>query len=116
MKVQDLKVWHEAIGLAEIVYQITEALPRSEEYGLKAQLRRAAVSVASNLAEGHGRFSRGEMRSFLRYARGSAAELSTQLELAVRLGLLSESDAGKAREPLRRVLGMLTAFLKVLEA
>ena len=76
------------MSLVEVVYRDTENLPRDEVFGLRAQIRRAAVSVPSNIAEGSGRNSSGELRQFMGIASGSLAELETQLELAVRLGFL----------------------------
>jgi four helix bundle protein len=78
--------------LAEAVYGATARLPDSERFGLTSQLRRAVVSIASNIAEGHARQARADYLRFLRMARGSVAEVSTQLELAHRLHLL-EKDA-----------------------
>jgi four helix bundle protein len=86
---RDLHVWQKAMLLAEEVYAATGTFPKEEVYGLTAQMRRAAVSVASNIAEGQGRHSRGEFLQFLGHARGSLAELSTQVTLAGRLKLVS---------------------------
>ena len=80
---RDLIAWREAMPLVEVVYRETQNLPRDETFGLRAQIRRAAVSVPSNLAEGSGRNSSGELRQFVGIASGSLAELETQLELAV---------------------------------
>jgi len=93
----DLLAWREAMSLVELVYRDTENLPRDEVFGLRAQIRRAAVSVPSNLAEGSGRNSTGELRQFVGIACGSLAELETQLELAVRLGFLG-ADATVIRQ------------------
>jgi four helix bundle protein len=86
---RDLQIWQKAVDLAVHVYQITETFPKSEVYGLASQMRRAAVSVASNIAEGHSR-SQAELSHFLSIARGSLAELETQLEIAQRIGYLSQ--------------------------
>lgn len=86
---RNLLAWREAMSLVEAVYRDTGDFPRDEAFGLKAQIRRAAVSVPSNIAEGSGRNSSGELRHFVGIACGSLAELETQLELAVRLGFLS---------------------------
>jgi four helix bundle protein len=79
---RDLLVWQRAMSLARAVYLETEALPQKELFGLQSQMRRAAVSVPSNIAEGHGRLNDGHLRQFLATARGSVFELQTQLELA----------------------------------
>jgi four helix bundle protein len=75
---QDLRAWQRAIELAERVYAVTSTLPQSEMHGLKSQMRRCAVSVSSNIAEGQGRSTRGEFHQFLGHARGSLYELETQ--------------------------------------
>jgi len=83
---RDLDVWRLGLDLAEAVYQCTSSFPKSELFGLTAQMRRAAVSVPSNIAEGRSRSSTKEFLQFLSIALGSLAELETQFELAVRLG------------------------------
>lgn len=83
----DLFAWREAMTLVELIYRRTAAFPKEEVYGLAAQMRRSAVSVPSNIAEGAGRNSSKEFVQYLGIASGSLAELETQLELAVRLGL-----------------------------
>jgi len=87
---RDLFAWREAMVLVELVYRATASFPREEMFGLTAQLRRAAVSVPSNIAEGAGRNSSREFIQFLGITCGSLAEVETQLELAVRLRLLDE--------------------------
>ena len=82
---RELIVWQKAMMLAESVYAVAKALPDVERFGLAGQMRRAAVSVPSNIAEGHERRSRAEYRRFIAIACGSLAELETQLELAQRL-------------------------------
>ena len=79
---RDLQVWQRAIQLSVATYRLTKDFPREELYGLSSQIRRAAISVPSNIAEGHGRLSTGEYRQFLGIARGSNFELQTQLEIA----------------------------------
>ena len=87
-----LMVWQEAVRLVESVYRITRAFPGDEIFGLTSQLRRSAVSVPSNIAEGAGRNSTKELVQFLGVASGSLAELDTQLEIACRLGYLNSSS------------------------
>jgi four helix bundle protein len=77
---RDLIAWQKAMSAAQDVYRITEAFPKSEQFGLTAQMRRAAVSVPSNIAEGHGRLTDKGFKVFLAQARGSAYELETQLD------------------------------------
>ena len=90
---QDLRVWQEAIKLAVAIYGTTEKFPKQELYGLTSQIRRAAVSVASNIAEGKGHRSSREFCNFLFHARGSLLELQTQLIIARELKYLSQTDA-----------------------
>lgn len=87
---RDLIAWQKAFSLVTEVYRDTEAFPKNEMYGLTSQTRRAAVSVVSNIAEGQGRKSRGEFEQFLGHAKGSLAELETQLLLANALAFLAD--------------------------
>lgn len=84
----DLKAWQISMHLVEDVYRLTSAFPDSEKFGLIAQMRRASISVPSNIAEGAGRNSDGEFLNFLGIARGSLSELETQLHLSRRLGFV----------------------------
>ncbi|HUI76792.1 MAG TPA: four helix bundle protein [Bryobacteraceae bacterium] len=90
---QDLRVWREAIKLAVSIYGATEKFPKHELYGPTSQIRRAAVSVASNIAEGKGHRSSREFCNFLFHARGSLLELQTQLIIARELKYLPQTDA-----------------------
>jgi four helix bundle protein len=90
---RDLTVWQDGIQLARAVYKLSERFPRTELYALSDQIRRAAVSVPSNIAEGQARKSPGDFRRFLRIALGSLAEVDTQLVLARELGYLANVDA-----------------------
>jgi four helix bundle protein len=85
---KDLIVWQQSKELAGLIYKATESFPRSELYGLSSRLRRAGVSVVSNLAEGQGRLTSGEFRHFLGQSRGSLLELETQLAIALDLEFL----------------------------
>jgi four helix bundle protein len=90
---RDLEVWQKAMQFVTAIYRETAAFPRSEVYGLTNQLRRAAVSVPSNIAEGCGRSSKKEFAQFLCHARGSLLEVETQLEIAQNLSYLSDKIA-----------------------
>ena len=90
---RDLIAWQKAMSLAERVYSATKLFPENEQYGLCQQLRRAAVSVPSNIAEGWGRGSRRDYAAFLRTARGSLYEVETQTILANKLGYLTDEQA-----------------------
>ncbi|MEA2068212.1 MAG: four helix bundle protein [Verrucomicrobiota bacterium] len=91
---RDLVVWQKAMKMVEMVYAITKQFPPDERYALTSQLRRASVSVPSNIAEGYGRHSTADYVRFLQIALGSLNELQTQLELGVRIGFV-EKDAVK---------------------
>jgi four helix bundle protein len=91
---RDLKVWQRAIQMTLAVYRVTTGFPKEELFGLTGQVRRASVSVASNIAEGYGRGSKGEYKQFLGIARGSNLEVQTQLFLATELGF---GDAGQLK-------------------
>ena len=110
---EDLRVWQASIDLVEGVYNLTRAFPDDERFGLVSQLRRAVVSIPSNIAEGWGRGSKQDYIRFLRIARGSLYEVRTQLVLVQRLEFGSASEAAallEASEPLRRQLqGLITA-------
>jgi four helix bundle protein len=110
----DLEVWQAAMNLAEDIYRITKAFPKEETYGLTIQLRRASVSVPSNIAEGKGRSSDKELAQFLCHSRGSLFEIETQVKLANRLGYLdaqqAESILGKAARVGQLLNGLLRAF------
>ena len=90
---RDLLAWQKALEFAEGVYEATRGFPSDERFGLTAQLRRSAVSVASNIAEGQGRFTEGDFHRFLSIAHGSLREAETQLTLAVRLRFLDDATA-----------------------
>jgi four helix bundle protein len=106
---RDLIAWREAMTLVEAIYRDTEGFPREEVFGIKMQIRRAAVSIPSNIAEGSGRNSPRELRHFVGIASGSLAEVETQLELAVRLGFLKR-DAMAMRQASR--VGKLVIALR----
>ena|ERR1035437_1822080 len=94
--IKELKIWNKAIDLTVEVYKATEKFPKEEKYGLTSQMRRAAVSIPSNISEGAGRNTKGEFRQFLGIANGSSYELQTQLIISNRLELIDN----KTIEPL----------------
>ena len=113
---QDLRAWQRAIELAERVYAVTSALPPSEMYGLKSQMRRCAVSVPSNIAEGQGRATRGEFQQFLGHARGSLYELETQTVIAAKLGYVGQVDRDGLLEDSKELGRMLNALIASLKS
>ena|SRR5438874_528879 len=111
---RDLIAWRTAIELALSVYRVTESLPKHELYGLSSQLRRAVVSVPSNIAEGQARNSRGEFRQFLAMAKGSLVEAETQLLIASRLGYIPASSYEELTQQCDRVSRLLNGLLRSL--
>jgi four helix bundle protein len=113
---RDLQIWQKSMQLAVATYQLTRGFPREELYGLTSQIRRSAVSVPSNIAEGQGRLNLGEFKQFLGIARGSNCELQTQLEIAGALGFGEPEllrDAGGLSQEVGK---MIYAFLESLKA
>ena len=111
---RDLVVWQKAKALAVRIYRETEPFPKSETYGLRSQMRPAAVSVASNIAEGQGRLTPGEFQQFLRHSRGSWLELSTQLAIACDSDTLTEKPIRHVESEAYQVLGLLNRLLDSL--
>jgi four helix bundle protein len=107
----DLLVWRKASGFAVAVYHATSAFPKTEIYGLTNQLRRAAVSVASNIAEGQGRLTTGEFAQFLGHSRGSLLEIETQLNIATELGYLDGAQHRALKEKTQEILYLLNRLL-----
>ena len=107
-----LKVWQEAMSLAKLVYHITEKLPKEEKFGLVIQMRRAAVSIPSNIAEGAARQGSKESVQFYTIARGSLSELDTQVELCKSLELLSSSNVSLLTFHIDTVDSLLSGFIR----
>jgi four helix bundle protein len=106
-----LDVWKESVALAVEIYHLTEAFPKAELYGLTSQMRRAAVSVPSNIAEGAGRSSSKEFLQFLVIARGSLSELDTQLEISRQLSYLSDDVSVKVDAQLNSIGAKLAGLM-----
>jgi four helix bundle protein len=113
---RELLVWQESMSFAREIYEVTNDFPRSEMFGLAGQLRRAAVSVSSNMAEGHGRTSDKSFAVFLGQARGSLFEVETQLELAGNLGYLRAEKLPSLLLQCEKITRMLNALLRTLRA
>ncbi|HMO66614.1 MAG TPA: four helix bundle protein, partial [Verrucomicrobiota bacterium] len=107
-----LEVWHSAVELARLVYQVTLTLPPEEKYGLTAQLRRAAVSVSANIAEGSGRPSPRDFAHFLDQAYGSDMEVVSLVEVAARLGWIRDDVLAQVRSLAAKVAAMLSGLRK----
>jgi four helix bundle protein len=112
---RDLIVWQRAVEMSLAVYGLTATFPGSERFGLTNQMRRASISVASNIAEGYGKASKGEYLSFLGHARGSNGEIQTQLVIAKRLGFGSEQALQSAENLSDEVGRMLVVMIKKLK-
>ncbi len=108
---RDSIAWQKAMDLSIAVYALTRTFPKEELFGLTSQLRRASVSIASNIAEGQGRLSTGEFLQFLGMARGSALEVETQLELSHRLGLATACDIHAAQTEATHLVRILNAVI-----
>ena len=112
---EKLEVWHKAVEVSDVIYAVTRTFPDNERFGLTSQMRRAAVSVASNIAEGSSRISTADFLRFIEIAYGSLMELVTQSLIAKRQGFLSEqnyNDAHQHSEQLARMLSGLRASLR----
>jgi len=110
---EDLHVWQDAMHLVEAIYQFSANFPDTERFGLTSQIRRAAISIPSNIAEGAGRRSRMEYQRFLSIARGSLSELDTQYQVAIRLGFTQSCQS--TSDLINRVFARLTALLNALD-
>lgn len=113
---RDLKVWQMAMKLTEDIYRSTESFPSRETYALASQLQRAAVSIPSNIAEGHARSSTKDYLRFVSISQGSLAEAETQLELAHRLGYIAQAELLCLREQTNEVGRMLHGLRNALAA
>jgi len=111
---KELKIWQKGVALAKQVYRVTEAFPSAERYGLAAQLRRAAVSVPSNIAEGQARSGTREFLQFLSHAGGSLAELETQILLSRDLGYCGAADLSAISNEIAEIQKMLAAIRRRL--
>jgi len=111
---RDLEAWKVSIEMVECVYHLTKVFPAEERYGLMSQMRRAAVSVPSNIAEGSGRTNRKEFLAFLSIARGSLRELETQLTITVRLKFISRDLALPLWDLCQRIGQMLPRLMQSL--
>ena len=107
---KDLKIWSRSVDLVTRIYKVTEGFPKSELFGLTSQIRRAAVSVPSNIAEGSGRRSTKELIYFLHIAIGSMAELETQFIISQNLGYLKAEDFTEIDKELHELLRMTAAL------
>ena len=111
---KDLNIWGRSIGVVEDIYKITKNFPKEEIYGLTSQLRRSAVSITSNIAEGFARFHNKEYRQFLYVSLGSCAELTTQIIISSHLSYLSSEKAEKILNEIDEISRMIMGLIKKL--
>jgi four helix bundle protein len=111
---KELVVWQRSVQLTTEIYRLSGSFPPSERFGLTNQLRRASVSIASNIAEGYGRATKGEYIQFLGHARGSNCELQTQLIIATTLGFCPKKETETVERMSADVSRMLIALMKKL--
>ena len=114
MKYSELVVWQKAMGLVTVIYKITATFPSEERFGLSSQIRRAAVSIPSNIAEGHGRKSTAAYLNHLSIAYGSLMELETQVQIALRLNFLGADEISNLLEQTSEIGKMLNGLKKSL--
>ena len=114
MKYSDLVVWQKAMDLVTEIYKISSTFPSEERFGLSSQARRAAVSIPSNIAEGHGRKATGAYLNHLSIAYGSLMELETQIQIAARLDFISSNSASSLLARMDEIGKMLTGLRKSL--
>lgn len=112
---RDLKAWQRAFDLTLSIYEVTRAFPKNEAYGLTSQVRRAAVSVVRNIAEGKGRCSDRDTLRFLANARGSLFEIETQVTLAGRLSYLTSADVSKIAASTAEVGRLINGLIRALD-
>lgn len=112
---KELLVWQKSIDFVTEIYKITETFPKDETFGLKSQIRRASVSVPSNIAEGNSRRSKPDYVQFLKISRGSCAEVETQLIISKNLNFLNEMDYLKLNEDIIEISKMLNGLINSLK-
>ena len=111
---RDLDVWQSGMDIVVEIYRVTRAFPAEEKFGLAAQVRRAAVAIPSNIAEGHNRLGAAEFRRFVSIARGSVAEVETQIAVAVALGFVGADEITSLLSQLDRLSKMLFSLYRRL--
>jgi len=113
---KSLDIWHKAMDITADIYVLVKKLPKEELFSLSNQMRRAAVSIPSNIAEGQDRNSDRDFAHFLTIARGSKAELETQLMICVKVGYLTDNDISQTLTQLAELGRMLSSFIRKLQA
>ncbi|MBN1924828.1 MAG: four helix bundle protein [Prolixibacteraceae bacterium] len=112
---REIKVWQKSMDFVTKLYKTTRIFPQEELYGLTSQLRRSAISIPSNIAEGFGRKSPAEFKRFLQISKGSLFELQTQIEISKNLNFLEQKKYVELYNDLKEIEAMLTAFIKSIK-
>ena len=112
---KDLRVWQKSMEHVTNIYAVTRSFPKDEQFGIVSQMRRAAVSIPSNISEGYGRLYNKETIKFLSNALGSATELETQVIIAKNLDFIPIEDAEKLLQEIQEIVRMLTALIKTVQ-
>lgn len=114
---EKLRIWQESMNLVESIYGITKGFPKEEQFGITSQLRRAAVSVPTNIAEGQGKTSKTDFRRFLSISKGSIQEIDTLLQLAARMNFVGEAKCIELRQKVLSLLRQISSLIhKIGEA
>lgn len=113
---RDLLIWQKGMALAKLIYELTTNFPKEEKYGLVSQMRRAAISIPSNIAEGQAHHGTGEFLHFLSHAEGSTAELDTQILLCVGLNLCQEYQITNIQDMIRELRKMFLSLRRKLSS
>ena len=113
-RLEDLEIWNEGLSLTEKIYAATQKFPKEELYGLTSQLRRAAISIPSNIAEGFARYHNREYKQFLYVALGSCAEIKTQIIIAARLGYIENERKVAILKNIEQISKMIKSLIKKL--
>ena len=108
---RELQIWQESMGLAETVYRLLNEFPRQEEYGMKSQIKRAAASIPSNIAEGCSRASQREFKYYLEISLGSSFEVETNFLLAEKLGMISKEELSQLLPKLHALQKQINSFI-----
>jgi len=111
----DLVAWQKAMELVTEIYKVSQKFPKEEMFGLTSQIRRAGVSIPSNIADGRGKSSKGEFQQFLYHARGSLAEVETQLLIAINLGYIEKEEVSHISQLIARVGKLLHGLLSAIK-
>ena len=109
---EKLRIWQEAMSLVQTVYEVTQKFPREEQFGITSQLRRAAISVPANIAEGHGKTSRADFKRFLAISKGSLQEINTLLQIALQMNYIAPDKYHELRQRALSLVRQISSLMK----